>query len=392
MSEKSFKRNIIDITKKMLIFVLIIFVFLIINVKFENYKINLRNIALIKGKNFINKNLKGILFKNKAPLSNFWPKISVIIPVYNSENSIKSSVRSVQNQNMDEIEIILVNDLSKDNSLKIIKEMKNEDNRIKIINNEKNMGTLYSRCIGVLQAKGKYILALDNDDMFLDEDVFEIIYKEAEKKNFDIIGFKAIDSPSYNASINEFINNQFHEHKNNLILHQPELGIFPISKNGNYFPNDFHIWGKCIRTNIYIKSINAMGIKRYSTFMSWHEDTVMVFIIFNFSKTFKFIGKYGIFHLISERTASFTQSKDNIMFGEIFFLDIIYDFSKNNIKDKKIVAEKAIELKDLKLFNITNNKNKNYLKNVLIKILNCKYISEKYKNSIMDKYIELLIN
>ena len=135
-----------------------------------------------------------------------------------------------------------------------------------------------------------------------------------------------------------------------------------------------------------------MGIKRYSTFMSWHEDTVMVFIIFNFSKTFKFIGKYGIFHLISERTASFTQSKDNIMFGEIFFLDIIYDFSKNNIKDKKIVAEKAIELKDLKLFNITNNKNKNYLKNVIIKILNCKYISEKYKNSIMDKYIELLIN
>ena len=46
MSEKSFKRNIIDITKKMVIFVLIIFVFLIINVKFENYKINLRNIAL----------------------------------------------------------------------------------------------------------------------------------------------------------------------------------------------------------------------------------------------------------------------------------------------------------------------------------------------------------
>ena len=58
---------------------------------------------------------------------------------------------------MTDFEIILINDNSTDNSLKIIRKMKSYDNRIHIINNHKNMGTLYSRCIGVLNSKGKYI-------------------------------------------------------------------------------------------------------------------------------------------------------------------------------------------------------------------------------------------
>ena len=71
---------------------------------------------------------------------------------------------------MTDIEIILVNDFSKDNSLKIIEEIKKEDPRIKIINNYKNMGILYSRCIAVLKAKGEYILNLYQDNFFLMKD------------------------------------------------------------------------------------------------------------------------------------------------------------------------------------------------------------------------------
>ncbi len=293
---------------------------------------------------------------------------------------------------MYDIEIILVNDYSNDNSLKIIEKMKIEDKRIKIINNNKNMGTLYSRNIGVLKAKGRYILALDNDDMFLDEDVFYTVYNESEKNNYDIIGFKAIDSPNYNANISQFVNNQFHKHKDNLILYQPYLSIFPISKNNKYYPNDFHIWGKCINTIIYKNAIYLLGKDRYSIYMSWHEDTIMVIIIFKLAKSYKFIGKYGIFHLVSKSTASCTQPKDNIMFGEIFYLDIIFDFTNNNTKYKKIVVEKALELKDLKLFDISNYKNKKYLISVLNKIISCKYISAKDKKKVSIKYSEILDN
>ena len=105
------------------------------------------------------------------------PKISTVIPVYNCEKTIKVAVRSIQNQDMADIEIILVNDFSKDNTTKIIQELSEEDPRIKIINNEKNMGALYSRNIGILNAKGKYIMNLDNDDLFLDKDVFDVVKK-----------------------------------------------------------------------------------------------------------------------------------------------------------------------------------------------------------------------
>ena len=80
----------------------------------------------------------------------------------------------------------------KDNTLSIIQEIQKKDPRIKILNNTKNMGVLYSRSIGTLLAKGKYVFPLDCDDLFLDDNVFETIYKIAEKDNFDIWEFKAI--------------------------------------------------------------------------------------------------------------------------------------------------------------------------------------------------------
>ena len=59
------------------------------------------------------------------------------------------------------------------------------------------MGALYSRNIGILNAKGKYIMNLDNDDLFMDSEVFTDIYNEAQETNFDIIGFRAIEANNY---------------------------------------------------------------------------------------------------------------------------------------------------------------------------------------------------
>ena len=110
---------------------------------------------------------------NASSYFNDSPKIIVVIPCYNSEKYIKHTIRSVQNQNMKNFEIIVINDNSKDNSLNIIESLQKEDKRIKILNNNKNMGTLYSRSIGALNSKGEYIFPLDNDDMFSSEDIFE---------------------------------------------------------------------------------------------------------------------------------------------------------------------------------------------------------------------------
>ena len=72
--------------------------------------------------------------------------------------------------------IIIVNDYSSDNTSIIIEQIKKEDKRIRLINNKKNLGTLYTRCIGTSAAKGKYIFPLDGDDIFLDKDIIRNIY------------------------------------------------------------------------------------------------------------------------------------------------------------------------------------------------------------------------
>ena len=59
------------------------------------------------------------------------------------------------------------------------------------------MGTLYSRSVGALNAKGEFIFPLDNDDLFFNEDLFESIYNIAKNQKFDIVEFKAFDIPDY---------------------------------------------------------------------------------------------------------------------------------------------------------------------------------------------------
>ena len=108
------------------------------------------------------------------------------MPVFNCANTLKAAVRSIQNQKMLDIEIILVNDNSDKINVNVMKELQKEDPRIIIINNNKAMVTFYSRAIGVLSSKGKYITDLDCDDMYINEDIFDFAFNSAEEGNFDV--------------------------------------------------------------------------------------------------------------------------------------------------------------------------------------------------------------
>ena len=121
------------------------------------------------------------------------------------------AIKSILFQNLKDIEIILINDFSSDNSSKIIKEMQSFDKRIKLINNNKNMGTLYSRCIGALNAKGEYIIGLDNDDLFLYEEVLETVYLNAKFNYFDIVEIKSLNIPDYKPNIESIKKGEFTE-------------------------------------------------------------------------------------------------------------------------------------------------------------------------------------
>ena len=89
-------------------------------------------------------------------------KVSVIIPVYNTELYVEKCLNSVINQTYKNLEIIVINDCSTDNSLSIIKKF--NDKRLKVINLDKNYGVAYARNKGVEESSGTYICYIDSDD------------------------------------------------------------------------------------------------------------------------------------------------------------------------------------------------------------------------------------
>lgn len=114
-------------------------------------------------------------------------KVSVIIPAYNIEKYIQKAIKSVIEQSLNEVEIIVVNDGSTDKTKEKIEELSKYDQRIKLINLS-NGGVSRARNVGINLAKGEYILFLDGDD-WISKDCLEELYKKAKRDNLDLLVF-----------------------------------------------------------------------------------------------------------------------------------------------------------------------------------------------------------
>ena len=285
--------------------------------------------------------MNNTLINKNAFTKNEKPFISVVIPVFNIGERLLSSVMSVRNQNVTNIEIILVNDSCNNKTSIVMKKLKDEDPRIVIINNKKNMGTLYSRCIGTLSSKGKYIFhlleiiilqiklfPLDDDDLFFDEDVLYIVSKIAKDGNFDIVEFKGAERYQFNVFTNNFRDSEYSNHANNLVLHQPELGQYARRKNNIFGIYDVFLWAKCIENEVYKKTINAMGEDIYNNKIIWGEDLITSFILFRIAKSFLFINKYGISRFKSMSTESNHTSLQTHFLSLILYIQILLKFTQ----------------------------------------------------------------
>lgn len=110
-------------------------------------------------------------------------KISIIIPVYNGEKYIDGVLSSVCGQTYPELEILLIDDGSKDNSLQCCTRWREKDKRI-IIEHQENAGVSTARNKGLELATGKYIMFMDSDD-WIEKNMIEVLYQEAEKYQAD---------------------------------------------------------------------------------------------------------------------------------------------------------------------------------------------------------------
>ena len=111
--------------------------------------------------------------------------VTVVVPIYNVERYLEKCLTSIILQTYKNLEVILVNDGSTDNSLNICKEFEKEDSRIRIISQE-NKGLSVARNVGIENAKGEYIAFVDSDD-FISCKFIENLYNESIRNNSDIV-------------------------------------------------------------------------------------------------------------------------------------------------------------------------------------------------------------
>ena len=357
--------------------------------KFDEY-----NEAFNKAKDFINNCMKGVLINTEKIKPSENPKISAVIPCHNCKEFLLRAIRSIQNQNFSDFEIVIVDDFSTDDSLSYIENLQIEEPRIRIVKNKKNMGFLFSISIGPLFTKGKYIFPIDSDDIFLDKDVFSTISHIGDKGNFDIVLFDIIVSPlSPDAYSTQFRKDIYKKERiPNMVKYQPELGYYPIQpRESNIDINIIEVLinGRCVKSKIYKEAVNHLGVEAYSRYMNYDGDIIVNYAIFQTAKSMKYVAKYGYIYV--ERLGSVTRvSLDHIklLIFRINMLDVLIKMSQNTFRHKKILIgllNYILKKELLKDALNTTEYNKNLFNSCLDRILNCKYISNEDKDEIRKK-------
>ena len=199
--------------------------------KFKNYELRLFNYLI----NYSEK-IGADIFLNSLQYNEINPAISIIIPIFNSENYIKECLNSLIYQTFKNFEIICVNDGSTDNTLEILKEFKNKDKRIHIIN-QINRGAEIARNVGMKESKGEYLMFLDSNDIFSDT-MLEELYAKIKENNLEIIICNSINFKILNDK------KIFNEHKN-YIFSKDQIFFFEqtfSSQNIDKFFFEIFIW------------------------------------------------------------------------------------------------------------------------------------------------------
>ena len=129
-----------------------------------------------------------IIYQNTKCMKYNEIKVSVVIPVYNTEKYVRQAVESVMYQSLKELEIIVVDDGSTDKSLSIVEKLGDTDKRIQIYT-QANQGQSIARNRGISHAHGEYIYFMDSDDL-LEEDALELCYHKCKEEKLD---FDAMD-------------------------------------------------------------------------------------------------------------------------------------------------------------------------------------------------------
>lgn len=289
-------------------------------------------------------------------------KVSIIVPIYNSEKYLSKCIDSIIKQKYKNIEILLIDDGSNDKSYEICKEYLKKDKRIKVFS-QKNSGPSSARNLGLDKASGEYIIFVDSDD-YIESDFISTMMKQND--NYDVI------ISNYN-----IVSNNKVKFLDNKIFYYDNFLEFIVANR---------LWGpvcKLIKKDI-IKN-------KYNENYSIGEDLLFWYDNYKNIKTFKYIDEYKYYYvqnyssLMNDKVLKISKLQSFEIFNEIInnsdsqviidnikktFIDCYSNYKKN---DNENLLSKYIDKKIVKKF--------------LVDILKSHFIKLKFKLKILIKFV-----
>jgi hypothetical protein len=231
---------------------------------------------------------EGKLFNTNQIDSTNTPLVSIILCSYNNKDLIIKSVRSIQNQSLKNIEIILVDDGSTDNNTNIIQYLLDTDPRIRVFTHLKNLGLWRSRIDGFLYSRAKYIQFFDPSDFYEDNYVLEDFYNLMEKYNLDSVkmAFRVIGDYS-NIGDSKI---PYHAGENSKIVSESSN----IEKyDSSIFGTSGNIWNRFIRANVFTKGLLLLNDQMLNIYQNMIDDFYFNKITSKATYNFLIVDKLG---------------------------------------------------------------------------------------------------
>ena len=380
---KEYKKKLI--WKKLVIFITLFNLLIISLLKVEisiNQIQNCKN-EIIKIENYKEINNKGILLNKKKFKKAQKPKISIISPVYNRAQYILRFIRSIQNQYFNDIEIVLIDDFSNDNTSYIIKKCQKEDERIILIKHKKNKGTFMSRNNGAFISTGEYLIFPDPDDI-LASDILNYSYTKAKNKNYDMIKFNLYYGNKIKI-LKTITNIKIQE------VYQEKLSSFIFYGNGHLEQTDYCIINKFIKRDIFIKSLNYIDKYYLNQNMIVYEDGLINFMLYKFSSSLYYTKKIGYYYIQNQQsiTKNFLKDRERTIKNCFIYLKFIFEYTKNNQYEKNMAAccyhNVILEISNINIFKYLTKEYKFYY-NIIDDYLKNEFISTKDKKQLKNIY------
>ena len=229
------------------------------------------------------------LISNEKIIYDNKPDISIIIPNHNNKDMLLKSIRSIQNQSFKNIEIIIVDDYSTDNSIEIYNYLLKTDPRIRIFKHLKNFGAWRSRLDGFLYSKAKFILHFDTGDFYSDNLILEDAYKLITNYNLDSLRFSFKLSKK-----KEDIN---FESWNFTFSRKDRKIVYGTRTYNNILWAYGPIWNRITRANIFTKGLDFLDEYILNAYKNMFEDRWWNSFANNASFSYCMVNRVGYIYL-----------------------------------------------------------------------------------------------